>query len=214
VVFTLVADPVGAGLVESLAHPGGHATGFTNFEYSIGAKWLELLKDLSPRLTHVTVIDNPANPSAHPIANFIEDAGPRMSIEITTAFVHSAGDIEAAISSAAQRPSGGVIVLPDSLAVVHSQLIIDLVQRHRLPTIYPFRAFATKGGLLTYGLDIPEIYRHAADYVDRILRGAKPSDLPVQAPNDFELILNIKTAKALGLTVPPSLLARADEVIE
>src|SRR5262249_47601796 len=136
------------------------------------------------------------------------------STEVTTASVRSASDIEAAIYNAAQQPRRGLIVLPDSLAVVHSEVIIRLVERRRLPTIYPFRVFAAKGGLLAYGLDIPEMYRQAADYVARILRGTKPSDLPVQAPNKFELIVNVKSAKALGLEVPPTLLARADEVIE
>jgi putative tryptophan/tyrosine transport system substrate-binding protein len=214
VVFTLVADPVRTGLIESLARPGGHATGFTNFEFSIGGKWLELLRDVSPHLTRVTIIANPANATANPIAGLIEDAGRLVSIEVTTASVRSASDIEVAISNAAQQPSGGLIVLPDSLAVIHSELIISLVEHHRLPTVYPFRVFAAKGGLLAYGLDIPEMYRQAANYVDRILRGTKPSELPVQAPNKFELIVNLKSAKALSLDVPTTLLARADEVIE
>jgi putative tryptophan/tyrosine transport system substrate-binding protein len=214
VVFTLVADPVRTGLIESLARPGGHATGFTNFEFSIGGKWLELLRDVSPHLNRVTIIANPANATANPIAGLIEDAGRLVSIEVTTASIRSASDIETAISSAAQQPSGGLIVLPDSLAVIHSELIISLVEHHRLPTVYPFRVFAAKGGLLAYGLDIPEMYRQAANYVDRILRGTKPSELPVQAPNKFELIVNLKSAKALGIEVPPTLLARADEVIE
>jgi putative tryptophan/tyrosine transport system substrate-binding protein len=214
VVFTLVADPVRTGLIESLARPGGHATGFTNFEFSIGGKWLELLRDVSPHLNRVTIIANPANATANPIAGLIEDAGRLVSIEVTTASVRSASDIEVAISNAAQRPSGGLIVLPDSLAVIHSELIISLVEHHRLPTVYPFRVFAAKGGLLAYGLDIPEMYRQAANYVDRILRGTKPSELPVQAPNKFELIVNLKSAKALSLDVPTTLLARADEVIE
>jgi putative tryptophan/tyrosine transport system substrate-binding protein len=214
VVFTLVADPVRTGLIESLARPGGHATGFTNFEFSIGGKWLELLRDVSPHLNRVTIIANPANATANPIAGLIEDAGRLVSIEVTTASVRSASDIEVAISNAAQQPSGGLIVLPDSLAVIHSELIISLVEHHRLPTVYPFRVFAAKGGLLAYGLDIPEMYRQAANYVDRILRGTKPSELPVQAPNKFELIVNLKSAKALSLDVPTTLLARADEVIE
>jgi putative tryptophan/tyrosine transport system substrate-binding protein len=214
VVFTLVADPVRTGLIESLARPGGHATGFTNFEFSIGGKWLELLRDVSPHLNRVTIIANPANATANPIAGLIEDAGRLVSIEVTTASVRSASEIEVAISNAAQQPSGGLIVLPDSLAVIHSELIISLVEHHRLPTCYPFRVFAAKGGLLAYGLDIPEMYRQAANYVDRILRGTKPSELPVQAPNKFELIVNLKSAKALGIEVPPTLLARADEVIE
>jgi putative ABC transport system substrate-binding protein len=214
VVFTLVGDPVRTGMIESLARPGGNATGFTNFEFSIGGKWLGLLKEASPRLTHVTVIANPGNPTASPLARVIEDAGRAISITVATASVHGANDIQAAISADGQQEGGGLIVLPDSLAVVHSGLIIDLAERNRLPALYPFRNFAAKGGLLTYGLDIPEIYRQAADYVDRILKGEKPADLPVQAPTKFELVINLKTAKALGLDISPTLLAQADEVIE
>ena len=214
VVFTMVADPARLGFIESLARPGGHATGFTNFELSIGAKWLELIRDVSPKQAHVTVINNPANPTASQMSPPIEAAGRAMSMQVSTAFVRDANDIEFAIRGAAQQPGSGIIVIPDSLAVVHSDLILRLVERHQLPAIYPFRLFAVKGGLITYGLDIPEMYRQAAEYVDRVLRGTKPSDLPVQAPNKFELIINLKTAKALGLEVPPTLLARADEVIE
>jgi putative ABC transport system substrate-binding protein len=214
VVFTLVADPARLGLIESLARPGGHATGFTNFELSIGQKWLELIREVSPKLARVTIINNPANPSASQMSQPIEDAGRTLSIQVSTVFVRSPSEIESAIQSAAQQPGSGIIVIPDSFAVVHSDLILRLVERHRLPAIYPFRLFASKGGLLTYGVDIPEMYRQAAEYVDRILRGASPSDLPVQAPNKFELIINLKGAKVLGLEVPPTLLARADEVIE
>jgi putative ABC transport system substrate-binding protein len=214
VVFTLVADPVRTGMIESIARPGGHVTGFTNFEFSTGGKWLELLTDVSPRLSHVTIIANPNNPMAEPLAHYIEETGRALAIGITTASVRGPKDIEAAIVGGGQQSGGGMIVLPDSLAVVHSDLIVGLAQRYKRPAIYPFRTFAAKGGLLCYGLDIPEIYRQAAGYVDRILRGTRPSDLPVQAPNKFELIINLKTAKALGLDVPPTLLARADEVIE
>jgi putative ABC transport system substrate-binding protein len=213
VVFTLVADPARLGLIDSLARPGGHATGFTNFELSIGQKWLELIRDVSPRLARVTIINNPANPASQ-MSRPVEDAGRTLSIQVSTAFVRSANEIESAIQTAAQQPDTGIIVIPDSFAVVHSDLILRLAEHHRLPAIYPFRLFALKGGLLTYGLDIPEIYRQAGEYADRILRGAKPTDLPVQAPNKFELIVNLKTAKALGLEIPPTLLARADEVIE
>ena len=173
-----------------------------------------MLREISPSLTRATVVANPANPTANPLASVIEDTGRVASVEVTTALVRSADDIEAAISSAAQRSSAGLIVLPDSLALVHSDLLVGLANRHRLPAVYAFRAFAAKGGLLTYGLDIPAIYRQAADYVDRILRGTQPSELPVQAPNKFELIINLSSAKSLGLEVPPTLLARADEVIE
>jgi len=214
VVFTLVADPAQAGLIGSLARPGSHATGFTNFEFSIGAKWLELLRDLKPSLANVTVLANPANAAANPMARAIESASQSFRIEVTTHFIRNENDIEAAISNAGQRPHGGLIVLPDGLAVVQGDLIVKLADRHQVPAVYPFRLFAEKGGLLVYGIDVPEVYRQAAGYVDRILRGAIPSDLPVQAPNKFELIINLKTARALGLEIPPKLLARADEVIE
>jgi putative tryptophan/tyrosine transport system substrate-binding protein len=215
VVFTLVADPVQAGLITSLARPGGNATGFTNFEFSIGAKWLELLQDLtSNNLTNITVLANPANASANPIARAVESAGQKLSINVRTDFIRNASEIEAAISGAGRRSRGALIVLPDGLAVVQSDLIVGLAERHHIPALYPFRVFADKGGLMVYGIDIPEIYRQAAGYVNRILRGTHPSDLPVQAPNKFELILNLKAARALGLDIPPTLLARADEVIE
>src|SRR5262249_26437220 len=211
VVFTLVADPVSTGMIESLARPGGNVTGFTNFEFSIGGKWLELLKEVSPGLTRVTVIANPANPTAYPLARVIEDVGRTISITVATASVHGANDIQAAISADRQRSGGGLIVLPDSLAIVHSRLIIDLAERTHLPAIYPFKTFAAKGGLLTYGLDIPDIYRQAADYVHRILQGEKPAGPPGQAPITFERVLSVNRAKPLGLDAPPTLLARADE---
>jgi ABC-type uncharacterized transport system substrate-binding protein len=173
-----------------------------------------LLKEVSPQLLSVTALANPANPSANPIARAIESAGQKLSIPVTTNFVRDQSDIEAAISSAAQHPRGGLIVLPDGLAVVQSDLIVSLVKRYHVPALYPFRVFAEKGGLLVYGIDVPEVYRQAAAYVDRILRGTKPSDLPVQAPNKFELIINLKAARALGFEIPTTLLVRADEVIE
>jgi putative ABC transport system substrate-binding protein len=214
VVFMLVIDPVAQGLVESLARPGGHATGFTNFEFPIGGKWLELLRELDPRVRHVRLLTNPANPVAVPFSQFVEAAGRTVAVDVKTALVRNAAEIEAAIGSAAQQLGGAIIVLPDSLAIIERQLIIGLVSRHRLPALYPFRQFSEDGGLMSYGLDIPELFRQVAVYVDRIIKGEKPADLPVQAPTKFELIINLKTAKALGLTVPPSLLARADEVIE
>jgi putative ABC transport system substrate-binding protein len=214
VVFVLVSDPVSQHLVASLAKPGGNATGFTNFEFSIGTKWLELLKEVSPRLSHVTVIANPANPSAKPLAHAIEETGRALAVTISTAYVHGPDEIQTAISLGANEAGRGIIVLPDGLAVVHSGLIVELAERNRLPAVYPFRIFGQQGGLLTYGLDVSQIYRQAADYVDRILRGEKPADLPVQAPTKFELVINLKTAKALGLSVPEALLSTADEVIE
>jgi putative ABC transport system substrate-binding protein len=214
VVFVLVADPVGQGLIANLAHPGSHATGFTNFEFSIGGKWLDIIRELDSRLNHITTIANPGNPTARHFAEFIEATGRTNAIEVTTANVHNAPEIEAAISKCAEKANGGLIILPDSLPVVHGDLIMGLATRHRLPSVYPFGVFARRGGLISYGIDFPNLYGQAAVYVDRILRGAKPADLPVQAPNKFELIINLSTAKALGLTVPLSLLARTDEVIE
>jgi putative ABC transport system substrate-binding protein len=214
VIFTLVADPVEQGLIESLARPGGHATGFTNFDFSIGGKWLELLRDLEPRLTRVALIANPNNPNFTRFSQCIEDAGRSVGVDVATVTVRNAAEIEAAIKSFAQKPLGGLIILPDSLAVIHRNRIAGLAASHRLPAIYPFRIFPMNGGLISYGLDFPELYQQAAVYVDRVLRGTKPAELPVQAPTKFELVINLKTAKALGLTIPPSLLARADEVIE
>jgi putative tryptophan/tyrosine transport system substrate-binding protein len=214
VVFALVADPIRQGLIESLARPGGHATGFTNFEFPIGGKWLELLWETYPYIDHVTLLANPANPIAIPFSQFIEAAGRTVALDVSTALVRNPAEIEAEIGAAAQRPSGAIIVLPDGLAAVHSALIIGLVSRHRLLALYPFRLFTEKGGLMSYGLDIPDLFRQVAVYVDRVLKGEKPGELPVQAPNKFELVINLKTARALGLNIPPSLLARADEVIE
>jgi putative ABC transport system substrate-binding protein len=214
VIFIMVADPVRTGLVESLARPGGYATGFTNFEFSIGGKWLELLREVFPALEHVTLISHPGNPTAGQFAEHIEDVGRAVAINVKTASVHNLSEIEAAIAAAAQLPRGGLIIFPDSLAVVHRDLIVALAAQHQLPAVYPFRFFSSDGGLLSYGLDFPELYRQAAGYVDRILRGEKTADLPVQAPTKFELVVNLKTAKTLGLTIPPSVLIRADEVIE
>jgi ABC-type uncharacterized transport system substrate-binding protein len=214
VIFAVVADPVRAGIVESLARPGGHATGFTNFEFSIGGKWLELLREVSPHLTRAFVLSNPTNTATNSMARFIEDAGRSGSTEITTTSVRNVTEIQAAIADAARQPNCGLIVLPDGLTLVHTELIVSLAEHHGLPAIFAYRICAEKGGLLTYGLDISEMHRKVAEYLDRILRGAQPSDLAVQAPNKFELVINLKTAKALGLEVPPTLLARADEVIE
>jgi ABC-type uncharacterized transport system substrate-binding protein len=214
VVFLFVADPVRTGLIESLARPGGYATGFTNFEFTIGGKWLELLKELNPRVAHVTLISNPANPAADQFSQFIAATARSAGLDLVIASVRNATDIAVVITSASRQPDAGLIVVPDSLTTIHRELIIGLAAHHRLPAVYPFRIFPAEGGLISYGLDFAEIYRQAAVYVDRILRGAQPSDLPVQAPNKFELVINLKTAKALGLDVPPNLLARADEVIE
>ena len=214
VVFVLVADPVNARFIDSLAHPGGTTTGITNFEFSIGGKWLDLLRELDTHLTHVTVISNPANPANKQFAQFIERVGASSTIKITTASVTDSAQIESALANTAQQPGGGVIVLGDAMLIVNRALIVDHAAQYRLPAVYPFRIYASAAGLVSYGLDISEIYRQAAGYINRILRGEKPSDLAVYAPSKFELVVNLKTAKALGLIVPPSLLAGADEVIE
>jgi putative ABC transport system substrate-binding protein len=214
VVFVLAADPVNAGLIDSLAHPGGPTTGISNFEFSIGGKWLDLLRGLDAHLTHVTVISNPANPANKQFAQFIERVGASSPIKITTASVTDSAQIESALANTAQQPGGGLIVLSDAMLIVNSALIVDHAAQYHLPAVYPFRIYASAGGLVSYGLDISEVYRQAAGYINRILRGEKPSDLPVYAPNKLELVVNLKTARALGLIVPPSLLTSADEVIE
>ena len=214
VVFVLVADPVRMGLIESLARPGGNATGLTNFEFTIGGKWLELLREVSPRVAHVTFVSNPANPNADQFSRFVEISARSAGLDIVTASVRSPAEIAVAIANAGRHSDGGLVIAPDSLTTIHRELIIGLAAHYRLPAIYPFRIFSLEGGLISYGLNFVEIYRQGAVYVDRILRGAQPSDLPVQAPNTFELIVNSKTAKTLGLDVPATLLARADEVIE
>ena len=215
IVFVLVADPVGAGYVASLARPGGNATGFTLFEYSLSGKWLELFKEIAPNLTRIAILRDPA--AAAGIGQFAviqAMAPPSFGVELSPIDARDAGEVERDITAFASEPGGGLIVTASSGAVVHRELIIMLAARHRLPAVYPFRYFVTSGGLISYGPDTTDPFRRAASYVDRILKGEKPADLPVQAPTKYELAINLKTAKALGLTVPPSLLARADEVIE
>jgi putative ABC transport system substrate-binding protein len=214
VVFTLVADPVGVGFLQNLARPGGNITGFTNFEFVVGGKWLSILRELDGTLLRVTLITNPVNPNTAHFVETITAAGKSTGVEVRSSSVRDAAEIEAAIESAAKQPHGGLIVFPDSLPVVHHDLIVKLAERFKLPAIYPFRIFPVNGGLLSYGLDYPDIYRRAAEYVDAILKGAKPGDLPDQAPNKFELIINAKAAKALGLTIPQNLQIAADEIIE
>ena len=214
IVFVNAVDPVGAGVVDSLAQPGGHVTGFTLFEYGISAKWLELLKEIAPRVTRAAVIRSAA-PLAGP-AQFavIQAAAPSFGVEVRPVGVHDAPEIERAVTAFARSSNGGLIVTAIPPVAVHRELIVALAARHRLPAVYSFRYYATSGGLISYGPDTTDPYRRAADYVDRILKGEKPADLPVQAPTKYELVINLKTAKALGLEVPPTLLARADEVIE
>jgi putative ABC transport system substrate-binding protein len=213
IVFAAVIDPVGTGWVESLAQPGGNATGFTSFEVSIAAKWLELLKQIAPSVKRVAVIRTAA---ATGVGQFgaIQTAAPAFGVDVTPVGVSTAGEIERGLTSFARSPNGGFILTLSAAAQAHRTLIIDLAARYKLPAIYPYRLFATADGLISYGPDPIAQYRLTAGYVDRILKGEKPADLPVQAPTKYELVLNLKTAKALGLDVPAQLLARADEVIE
>jgi putative tryptophan/tyrosine transport system substrate-binding protein len=214
IVFVQLADPVGSGLVADLARPGGNITGFANYEYSIAGKWLELLKEASPQVGRVLFIVNSKNAAWHGFQQSLGPVAASFKLQVTTANVNDAADIEGAIAAFSREPNGGLIVQPDQVTVVHRQFIGTLAAQARLPAVYPFRSFVTAGGLMSYGIDVPDIYRQAAGYIDRILRGEKPADLPVQQPTKFELVINIKTAKALGLEVPPTLLARADAVIE
>jgi len=212
-IFVQVSDPVGAGVVESLARPGGNLTGFTNFDLSTAGKWLELLKRLAPNITRVAYLFNP-NTAPLLYAKAVETAAPLLSVKSIPAAVHNAVEIERALEQVAREPDSALLVLPDLFNATNRQSIIALAARHRLPTVYPFRYFVTSGGLMSYGTELLDTYRRAAFYVDRILKGERPSDLPVQQPTKFELVINLSTANALGITVPPTLLARADEVIE
>jgi putative tryptophan/tyrosine transport system substrate-binding protein len=214
IVFAHAVDPVGGGFVDSLARPGGNATGFVLFEYGMGAKWLELLKEIAPNVTRVAVLRDPAIAAGTGQFGAIQSVAPSLGVELTPVNVRDSGEIDRAISAFARSPNGGLIVTAAPLALVHRDLIVTLAARHKLCAVYSVRPFVTAGGLVYYGTDIYDLYRRAAGYIDRILKGEKPSDLPVQAPTKFETVINIKTAKALGITVPASLLTRADEVIE
>jgi putative ABC transport system substrate-binding protein len=214
VVFTLVAEPVAQGLVESLARPGGNITGFTNFEFSFAGKWMDALKEIEPRTSQVMLMVNPGNSGALGLAHSVEGMGPGYGVKMTIAPVRTAAEIETAIADFGAAGDRAIIVLPDGLVVSNRELLIQSVNRSKIPTVFPFRIFAVDGGLLSWGLDFAGVYRQAAVYTDRILRGESPRDLPVQAPTKFELVINLKTARALGLVVPPTLLAIADEVIE
>ena len=214
IVFTAVSDPVGAGYVESLARPGGNATGFLVWEYSIAGKWLELLKEIAPRVTRAAVIRESALAAGPALFGVIQAVAPSLGVELRPVDVRDAGEIERAITAFAQSSNGGLVVTGSPAAAFHRGMIVALAARHRLPAVYFGRYFVTGGGLISYGPDFVDQFRRAAGYVDRILKGEKPADLPVQAPTKYELTINLKTAKALGLTVPDSLLARADEVIE
>ena len=215
IVFLSVTDPVGQGLVASLAHPGGNITGFSVFEFSLGTKWMDALKQIVPGLRRVITIFNPKTAPYYPLyLRAIEKAASSFDVEPLVVEVHNEADIERAISALAGEPNGGLIVMPDSFNMVHRRTIIALVNQHRLPAMYYFPFFATDGGLISYGPDEIDMFRRTAGYVDRILKGEKPANLPVQAPTKYALTINLKTAKALGLTVPFGLLNAADEVIE
>jgi ABC-type uncharacterized transport system substrate-binding protein len=213
IVFLQVANPIGSGLVASLAHPGANLTGFTNFEPAIGGKWLELLKEVAPGVTRAIAIFNPETHSGQ-YWQSIEAAASSLAVEFNRAPALDAAAIENAVAGLAGGHNGGMLVMPDAFTLAHRELIVTLAARHRLPAIYAFAVFTKTGGLLSYGIDQVEIYRRAASYVDRILKGDKPGELPVQAPTKFELLVNLKTAKALGLEVPWFLPQRADDVIE
>jgi len=214
IVFVGVVDPVGAGFVASLARPGGNTTGFTSFEYGMSAKWLELLKEIDPRVTRAAVLRDPANPAGIGLLAAMQGVAPSLRMELSPIDVRDAPEIERAVAAFARGSNGGLIVTLTGFTIRHRDLISALAARHRLPAVYPSRYFVTSGGLVSYGPDSADLYRRAAAYVDRILKGEKPADLPVQAPTKYELAINLETAKALGLDVPPTLLARADEVIE
>jgi putative ABC transport system substrate-binding protein len=215
IVFTNIFDPLGSGLVSSLARPGGNATGFSNFEFGIGGKWLELIKEIAPQTKRTSLVFN--RPTATYSGGFIqslESAARSFAVDLIVSPVDYVAQIEDVVNAQAREPGGSLIVLPNIFTVTHRQVIISSSARHRLPAVYPYRVMAAEGGLAAYGPEITDLYRRAAPYADRILRGISPGDLPVQQPTKFELVVNLKTANALGLTVPPTLLARADEVIE
>lgn len=213
-VFVNVSDPVEGGFVERLAQPGGNITGFTSFEDSIGGKWVTLLKQAAPSMERVMVVLNPQNYTSRALLRVISDVVPSLGVELISAEAHNPAEVESAINQLAQKPNGGFILLPDPVTTINVVRIIELALKHRLPGLHQNRFFAEQGGLMSYGTDFPELYRAAASYVDRILKGAKVSDLPVQNPTKFEFVLNMKTAKTLGLAIPEKLLALADAVIE
>jgi len=214
VVFTQTPDPVGAGFVDTLAHPGGNATGFTNFDYSISGKWLELLKQIAPGTTRAGVIRDPGIPQGIGQFSAVNAVAPSLGIDVSPINASDLREVERAVTALAKAPNGGLVVTGSTFAINHRDQIIKLASQHKLPAIYPFRFFVPAGGLIAYGPDSIDPHRRAAAYVDRILKGEKPGDLPVQAPTKYELVINLKTAKALGLSVPQSILSRADEVIE
>jgi len=215
IVFATVADPVGSGFVASFARPGGNTTGFAVYEASLGSKWLELLKETVPNVSRVVVIFNPATaPFAEYHLKSINDAAMSVGVEVSVAHVHDVSELETVVATQAREPNSGLIVLNEDFMIAHRVEIISLAARYRLPAVYPFRFFAELGGLISYGVDLNDNFRRAVPYADRVLRGAKPSELPVQAPVKFELVINLKTAKAISIDIPLQLKQRADEVIE
>ena len=215
IIFVIVADPVGSGFVKSLARPGGNATGFTIMEPTTTGKWLALLKEIAPRVNRAAFLFNPATtPYAEIYVNPFKAAAASLGLEAVLALVHDSAELDTVIAAQAREPNGGLIVMPDGFLNVHRTEVIELAARYHLPAVYPWRFFAEQGGLLSYGSEQRDLFRLAATYVDRILKGEKPSQLPVQAPVEYELVINLKTAKALGLTVPHALLTSADKVIE
>jgi len=214
IVFAAATDPVVAGAIESMARPGGNATGFIQSEYTLSGKWLELLKEIAPSVTRTAVLRDPDLPNGIGQYAVIQSVAPALGVDVTLINLRDAGEIERAVTAFAGSPNGGLILTNSALAVAYHELIIALAAKHKLPAVYYRRYYVASGGLISYGYDVLQQFRGAAGYVDRILKGEKPADLPVQAPTKYELVINLKTAKALGLSVPPSLLARADEVIE
>jgi putative ABC transport system substrate-binding protein len=214
IVFVSVADPVGAGFVESMARPGGNATGFIQFEYSLSGKWLELLKEIAPGVTRALVLRDPDITAGIGQFAVIQSVASSIGVDVSPVNLRDAGEIERAVTAFARSANGGLVATASALSLVHSELILALAARHKLPAMYPRRTFVVAGGLISYGFDALGQVERAAGYVDRILKGEKPADLPVQAPTKYELVINLKTAKVLGIDVPTSLLARADEVIE
>jgi len=214
IVFVIVPDPVGAGFVNSLARPGGNATGFTSFEYGIGGKWLELLKEIAPNVERVAVMRDARIAAGVGQWSAIQTAAPSFGLDVSPLNLGDASEVERAVTQFARKMNGSLIVTSSALSVRHRNLIIKLAAQHNLPVVYYARAFVTSGGLISYGSNRIDQFQRAAGYVDRILRGEQPAELPVQAPTWYELVINLKAAKALGLTVPPTLLARADDVIE
>jgi putative ABC transport system substrate-binding protein len=214
IVFTIVPDPVGSGFVDSLSRPGGNATGFMQFEYSLSGKWLELLKEVAPRLKRAAILWDPTIPAGIGQFAIVQSVAPSLGVEVIPVNVRDASEIERGLTAFVRFGNGGMVVTASALSAFHRRLIVELAARHKLAAVYPARDFIASGGLISYGADFTDQYRRAADYVDRILRGEKPAELPVQAPTKYELVINLKPAKALGLELPPTLLARADEVIE